>query len=403
MSDQTLSATVLDRRTGQESPSELLAHCYRNAIDQLNSCLDKREPLAIMMDKGRAASDFVLRTFLSSLDEDVAVARVTEHCVDATDLMRKIIDAAGFQPKDMGLSDLESVFSMFLSFQKCHKRRTVVCIEELQDSEWWVLDRIRTLVESEVENQYGMLVIICGQSGFKEVLNSRPLSSISALAGKRIRLAPFTLTQTTECIRQQIEEDGSATVGQVFQYQAIPLIHELSGGVPDAVKALVTQSLQTAEREGVELVTASIVKRAYEYSSGKTAPEKAGATDDTVAFGDIKSPMRRLIIRMAGVEAREQALRQGHTLIGRSDLCDIRIFSRTVSRHHALITYGDKGATLVDLDSTNGTFVDGYQITRLDLTPGDSIMVGNCQIEYMVDDELQSASQTISQRCLEAH
>lgn len=393
MTDQTLSATVLDRRAGQESSSDLLTHCYRNAIDRLKSSFDKREPLVIMMDKGRVASDFVLQSFLSSLDDDVAVARVTEHCVDATHLMRKIIDAAGFQPKDMCLSDLESVFTMFLSFQKCHKRRTVVCIEELHNSEWWVLDRIRSLVESEVDNQYGMLVVICGQSGFKDVLNSRPLSSISAVAGNRIRLAPFTLTQTTECIRQQIEAKGSATVGQVFQYQAIPVIHELSGGVPDAVKALVTRSLQTAEQEGVELVTGPIVKRAYESGRGETTQGKASATEDTLAMGEMRSPMRRLIVRMAGVDAREQALRQGHTLIGRSDLCDIKIFSRTVSRHHALITYGDHGATLVDLDSTNGTYVDGYQITRLDLTPGDSITVGNCQIEYLVDDEVQSNGQ----------
>jgi len=391
MSHELQTAHLPDRQADPDPSFEFMAHCYRKPLERLSRSFASGRPLAILIGEGRSAPDFVIRTFLAGLDEDTAVARVTEPCVDATDLMRRVVDAAGFQPKDMHLADLESVFKMFLAFQKSHDRRTVVCLENLQDSEWWVLDKIRKLVEMEVQGQYGLLVVIAGQPALKELLSTRPLSSVSALAGYRISLAPFTLAETTECIRQRVEAaDSATTIGEVFQYQAITLIHELCAGVPDAVDTLVSDSLALAGREGLALVTTAQVKRAYELSRAAMPPQEVGADADTVVLSEVEQPLRRLVVRLTGDEVREQALRQGHTLIGRSRLCDVRVESPLVSRHHALINHSGGGAILVDLGSTNGTYVDGYKISARELVAGESIRVGNCTIEYVVEDELQA-------------
>jgi len=383
---------LLSDQAVESDPSfEFLAHCYRKPLDRLNRSFDSGRPLAILIGEGRSASDFVMQTFLAALDEDTAVARISEPCVDATDLMRRVVDAAGFQSKELHLCDLESIFKMFLAFQKSHGRRTIICLENLQDSEWWVLDRIRRLVEMEVQGQFGLLVIVAGQPALKELLSTRPLSSISALAGYRISLAPFTLAETTECIRRRVESaDSATTIGEVFQYQAITLIHELCAGVPDAIETLVSDSLGLAGREGVALVTTAQVKRAYEASRAAMPPQENDPDADTVVLSEVDQALRRLVVRLTGDEVREQALRQGHTLIGRSRLCDVRVESPLVSRHHALINYSGGGAILVDLGSTNGTYVDGYKVSAHELVAGESIRVGNCTIEYVVEDELQA-------------
>ncbi|MDH3337484.1 MAG: FHA domain-containing protein [Gammaproteobacteria bacterium] len=392
MTNEPQPVSLPDLQVEQEPSFAFLTHCYRNALDRLTRVFTSGRPLGIIIGASKSASDSVIRAFISSLDEDTVIARVTEPCVDATDLMRKIVLAAGFEPKDMMLADLQRIFTMFLTFQKSHKRRTVVCLEELQDSECWVLDMIRKLVETEVEGQYGLLVIMAGRPGLKELLNTRPLSSISTLAGYRIQLAPFTLAETTECIRLRVESRCTSTVGEVFQYQAIALIHDLCAGVPDAITSLVDQSMDLARREGVGLVTTTLVKCAYEASRVGLHPHEGDADAPTVAMSEVDLSMRRLIVNLTGDDAREQALRQGHTLIGRSRLCDIRIDSSIVSRHHALINYsGDGSAVLVDLGSRNGTFVDGYRITAHELVAGESIRVGNCTIEYIVDDPMQAS------------
>lgn len=391
MSQEPQPAPLPDRQVDQDPSFEFMAHCYRRPLTRLQRSFASGRPLAILIGEGRSAPDFVIKTFLTGLDEETAVARVTEPCVDATDLMRRIVDAAGFQPKEMDVADLESVFKMFLAFQKNHRRRTVICLENLQDSEWWVLDKIRKLVEMEVQGQYGLLVIIAGQPALKELLSTRPLSAISALAGYRISLAPFTLAETTERIRQRVEStDSATTIGEVFQYQAITLIHELCAGVPDAIDTLVGDSLALAGREGLALVTTAQVKRAYEASRAAMPSQETSADADTVVLSEVDQPLRRLVVRLTGDEVREQALRQGHTLIGRSRLCDVRVESPEVSRHHALINYSGGGAIIVDLGSTNGTYVDGYKVSAHELVAGESIRVGNCTIEYVVEDELQA-------------
>jgi pSer/pThr/pTyr-binding forkhead associated (FHA) protein len=96
---------------------------------------------------------------------------------------------------------------------------------------------------------------------------------------------------------------------------------------------------------------------------------------------------------LSGDDVREIALRRGTLLIGRSTLCDIRIDSDIVSRHHALISYRPEGAMIVDLGSTNGTSVDGYRIKEHQLVAGETITVGDCRIEYILDDNLQARFQ----------
>lgn len=391
MSHQQQSATVPESHVEPVPSAAFLTHCYRNAIERLSRTFSQDRPLAIIIGEGKDASSFVIGSFLSSLDEGVVAVRVTEPCADARDLMRRIVRAVGFKPDDLALVDLESIFKMFLSFQRGHDRRTIVCIEEIQDSELWVLDKIRSLVELEDKGKYGLMVIISGQPRLKELLNTRPLNYVGTLAGQRISLAPFTLTDTTEYMRRRVEAAGAVTIDQRFDYHAITLIHELCAGVPDAISTLMSQCLDLADEQGVELVTTELVKRAYEILRGASVTPQADEHIETVNINGAIPLAGRLIVQLSGEDVREKVLSHGHILIGRSQLSDIRIDSPIVSRHHALISYSLDGAMLADLGSTNGTYVDGYRVKYHKLVAGETIAVGDCKIEYVLDDELQAS------------
>lgn len=77
-------------------------------------------------------------------------------------------------------------------------------------------------------------------------------------------------------------------------------------------------------------------------------------------------------------------------VIGRSSRSDIRIKHPGISSEHALIRVVDTVATIEDLDSTNGTRVNGRGITRHTLRHGDQIEVGRERLMYFA--ELDSAS-----------
>jgi pSer/pThr/pTyr-binding forkhead associated (FHA) protein len=241
----------------------------------------------------------------------------------------------------------------------------------------------------ERDGDFGMMVILSGQTTLKELLNSRPLSSISSLSGNRISLAPFTLPETREYIRRRVQTEDVVNLEDVFEYHSIHLIHELCAGVPDAINALVSQCLELGDKEGGNRITKDIVKRAYELIREASERDDARAHGSTVRVTGIRPPTGRLIVELSGNDVKELAVSKGHILIGRSKLCDIHIDSPIVSRHHALISHIPEGDTIVDLGSTNGTLVDGCEIKEHILVAGETIMIGDSRIEYVLDDDLQ--------------
>lgn len=383
-----------DAPVEQELTSVFLTRCHDSALKRLTASFAESRPLTVLIGEGQSASRFVIKTFLSTLDEEVVVVRISEPCANAVEFMSRVIQAVGFQPKDMQLEDLESIFRMFLSFQKSHSRRTVITIEETQDTEWWVLDKIRALVELESEGQFGLMVLISGQPELKELLYTRPLNSIAGEATQRITLLPFTLAETRDYICRRVEGAGTASIEQIFDYHAVTLIHELSRGVPDTISELVSRCLDLSDEADGAMVTTEQVRGAYEAIRVRSAATNFDGAETAVNLNGAESRTGHLIVRLSGEEVREIAMRHGHVLIGRSRLCDVRIASPTVSRQHALIVYSPVDVTIVDLSSTNGTFVDGYQISRHSLSAGESIAIGDCTIEYVLDDDRQAGLQS---------
>lgn len=62
---------------------------------------------------------------------------------------------------------------------------------------------------------------------------------------------------------------------------------------------------------------------------------------------------------------RESPLVQGVNVIGRDPQARVHVDDRTVSRRHATITIDASGARLEDLDSKNGTFLEGQRLSQV--------------------------------------
>lgn len=74
---------------------------------------------------------------------------------------------------------------------------------------------------------------------------------------------------------------------------------------------------------------------------------------------------------------------QSEMLIGRSRSCDVVLCDLSVSRRHARLLFRDGRWIVHDLDSTNGTEVNGFRVGRCELRPGDRMAIGD---EYFTID-----------------
>ena len=68
--------------------------------------------------------------------------------------------------------------------------------------------------------------------------------------------------------------------------------------------------------------------------------------------------------------------------IGRDPACDVVLPSEDVSRRHARVSPDGEGHLLVDLESTNGTHVNGWQVSKRLLVNGDRIQIAGFTVRY---------------------
>jgi hypothetical protein len=67
-------------------------------------------------------------------------------------------------------------------------------------------------------------------------------------------------------------------------------------------------------------------------------------------------------------------------LVGRSSRCDVVLSDPTVSRRHARLIFLDGRWLLQDLESTNGSRLNGHRVGRCQLQPGDDLRLGQARL-----------------------
>jgi diguanylate cyclase (GGDEF)-like protein len=77
-------------------------------------------------------------------------------------------------------------------------------------------------------------------------------------------------------------------------------------------------------------------------------------------------------------------------LIGRGPDCVIRVEEHSVSRRHSRVEPSESGHRVVDLQSTNGTFVNNEAVTHRELHDGDYLRVGNCIFRFLAGGNIEA-------------
>ena len=90
------------------------------------------------------------------------------------------------------------------------------------------------------------------------------------------------------------------------------------------------------------------------------------------------------MIKNGGFEGMAFELTAAETLIGRNPTTDITLLDEGISREHAIILYDadSDSYSLEDLQSTNGTQVNGKRVRSVTLADGDEVHVGRTLFRF---------------------
>ncbi len=358
---------------------------HRHALDQLTRAYRARRPVAILTGPGRTETSEVVRAFLTSVDGDPTVIRITRPRIRVIEGMRQIVRDIGFEPRDMSRSDLEKVFQMFLSYQQKHQRRTILDVAEAQDQESWLLEQVSRLVEMEAASNYGLMVLLSGRPGLRRMVGTPLMENVRNKAGRQISIQRMNCDETREWIRTRLSESGSSDIAEFFDYQAVTVIHELSDGIADEVERLYRQSLFIARQNDRLPVTAAVVTAAVQQFEAQTDAPGVDQTADVPMELSNGIDLPRIVASREDQPLGVFPLQRGRVLVGRDAVCDIKLPSKLVSRHHALIVRTEYGAQVLDLGSTNGVIVNGRKIRDHELEDGDVMRLADCRLEYRLE------------------
>lgn len=211
---------------------------------------------------------------------------------------------------------------------------------------------------------------------------------------------------------KEMDEHRSASVSRVYvpnEYTVYlsPRDRAQFAGFEDALRAELAEYLaEHARREGYALLTPPRVLLATDDDlavgefgiATRMAPEEASA-EDVAALPEppAEEPAHTMVYRAEApdepaaavltIDGKRRPLAKPEVVLGRSREADVRLPDPNVSRKHAAIRRIGSAYWIADLDSTNGTLVNGRRVTRQQLEHGDRITLGSTEAIFELPRE----------------
>lgn len=381
------SASNAVKQNGATPAATSFLRRHSLAQSKLNRALQDQRPVAVMIGADSFELGRVTGEFVRGLDERTTGIRLRQPQANALAAFAEINRAIGFDPKDLTLSDLQNVLTLFLEHQCNHRHRTVLCIEKADEQSMWLLDCMARLIKSTGSSEAGrsLLIVLSGSNRLTDLLRNTAFDAIREKAGLPIRLPPFSIFETREFLRQLCNSAGIGDVQSMFEFDAVDRLQSVSGGVPHVVARLFRESVAIVNKNGGRCATPKVVvQAARNLRAADSLGTRSASVRPTAVRGSAET-VRRLLIRCPDRPAQEFSLKAGRFMVGRMSTADIHLPSPAVSRRHALIIDSGEAIQVLDLDSTNGTYVQSERISEVTLKPGSVLTIGDCEIEYAAD------------------
>jgi pSer/pThr/pTyr-binding forkhead associated (FHA) protein len=107
--------------------------------------------------------------------------------------------------------------------------------------------------------------------------------------------------------------------------------------------------------------------------------------------------MAKLVVLSAGMTGRTHELKAEKTTIGRVEDNNFQIAEASVSSHHCEVLLRGNDVVVRDLNSTNGTFINGEKVTEKVIKPNQILRLGQIEIRLETDAPPSTAKKQLDQ------
>jgi general secretion pathway protein A len=199
----------------------------------------------------------ILRSMLQSLDRSVLAAYIFNPLLSTQDFFDVLGGEFGFRSEQSKAAVLRLLGNTLMS-RHARGQRTVLVVDEAHLLPSHLLEEIRLLSNFETNRDKLIQIIMCGQPELHELLITPELRQLKQRVSLKCSIMPLSSGETADYIQWRLRVAGAQS-GNLFEPEAIRIIHRYSGGIPRIVNNICDNALLTGFSHGSPRITPSIV------------------------------------------------------------------------------------------------------------------------------------------------
>jgi type II secretory pathway predicted ATPase ExeA len=348
---------------------------HEEALEALRQTCDSARGLMLLQGPPLSGKTTLIRLFVETLPADRSIAVVDGNGLNTTGLLESMLRQYGYVIEHNSNNELIGMLRVFALHQCAAHEAPVLIIENTHSLNRSALRVLCELAELEIRGSAALNIVLASDRSLRDLVEAPSMENLAKRVTCDMHLRPMNSHEACRYLYTKLRAAGSAVPESAFPKAVCNELWEASGGWPGVIDRLALLCLAKADTLPVAAANIErplLPRGTWTDKPGNEAQPRAGRTP--------APPV--LFVTRDGETLREIVFEQPRLLIGRSEHNDIEIPSRFVSRHHALLVRHGNATFLMDLNSTNGTFVNSRRVSNHVLIHDDVITLGHHRIKF---------------------
>lgn len=345
------------------------------AIEVLHDTREHPTGLALLQGPSLSGKSTLIRTFVESLPEECSTAVIDGKGLNTTNLLVSVLRQFGYEMELSSANELLGLVRIFALQQAASHEAPLLIIENTHELNPSALRALCELAALRVRAASALKMVLVSDRSLQPIMATQAMAPIAKRVVYDFHLRPMNREETRQYLHSKLRAAGSHYPEFVFPDAVCRDIWSASAGWPGIADRVALLAIaQTA--------TLPVAVMDVEHPSLPSGTWADNGHADIEPDENIPPEPPHLIVTNNGSVIDEATLEKPRVLVGRSEHNDVSINSRFVSRHHALLVRHGTATFLMDLNSTNGTFVNSERVSNHVLMHDDVITIGHHRIKF---------------------
>lgn len=362
-------------RTHDKPLSTVSYASHREALKVLDETCATPNGLSLLQAPPLSGKSTLVRHFVDTRPEGCAVAVVDGDGLNTTNLLESVLRQFGYVLDYSSRNELIAMLRVFTMQQAAAGEPPLLIIENTHALNPSALRALCELAALAVNRLSALKIVLVSDRSLLAMINAPAMECIAERLTHDFHLRPMSHDEATQYLYTKLKAAGSAVPEFIFPASVCSELWRASGGWPGILDRIALLALAKSRTLPVSLDQ-------VEQPVLPNGTWDEGALPQAEQQTDTPAAPPTLYMSHDGAMLQELTFDRPRLLIGRTEHNDLTISSRFVSRHHALLVRHGHFTFLMDLNSSNGTFVNSKRVSNHVLVNDDVIVIGHHSIKF---------------------